>query len=77
MFTYKSLSLLAEVPDLTHPPNVVLLRRWDQEAFEYIDLLRFIRINSEDPSVIIVSRPGKHETLRPEESQELSMSVDT
>ncbi|PAV19975.1 hypothetical protein PNOK_0490900 [Pyrrhoderma noxium] len=35
-----------EVPDLTHPTNVELFRRWDQSSIEFIDLLRFIRINS-------------------------------
>lgn len=29
----------------------------------YIDLLRFIRINSEDPTSAVVSRPGKHQSL--------------
>ncbi|KAI5124186.1 hypothetical protein M0805_005037 [Coniferiporia weirii] len=52
-----------EVPDLTHPTNVELFRRWDQISIEFIDLLRFIRINSEDISTAKVSRPGKHESL--------------
>lgn len=29
----------------------------------YIDLLRFIRINSEDPTGVVVSKPGKHQSL--------------
>ena len=29
----------------------------------YIDLLRFIRINSENPTSAVVSRPGKHQSL--------------
>lgn len=53
-----------EVPDLTHATTVALYRRWDQMAVEYIDLLRFIRINSENISTVIVTRPGKHEFLK-------------
>ncbi|EJD07414.1 uncharacterized protein FOMMEDRAFT_164389 [Fomitiporia mediterranea MF3/22] len=64
-----------EVPDLTHPTNVELFRLWDEMALEYIDLLRFIRINSQDPSSVVVSRPGKHESLKVAASNE--MSVDT
>lgn len=53
----------AEVLDLTHPVNVALLREWDQKSVEYIDLLRFIRISSVDPTSVVVSRPGKHMLL--------------
>jgi translation machinery-associated protein 16 len=53
----------AEVPDLTHPANVELFQKWDQKELAYIDLLRFIRIFSTDPKLVVVSRPGKHLTL--------------
>ncbi|KAL0953678.1 hypothetical protein HGRIS_004876 [Hohenbuehelia grisea] len=52
-----------EVPDLTHPANVELFRRWDQKEVAFLQLLRFIRISSANPSSIVVSRPGKHMTL--------------
>jgi translation machinery-associated protein 16 len=42
---------------------VTLFRRWGQTGVGYIDLLRFIRINSEDPTSGVVSRPGKHQSL--------------
>lgn len=51
--------------DLTHFANVKLFRQWDQTEVAYIDLLRFIRISSERPEVAVVSRPGKHLTLKP------------
>ncbi|EAU90558.2 hypothetical protein CC1G_00942 [Coprinopsis cinerea okayama7 len=49
-----------EVVDLTHEPTVELFRQWDQKEVAYLDLLRFIRIFSNDPARVIVSRPGKH-----------------
>ena len=52
-----------EVLDLTHPENVALLRKWDQIEYAYIQMLRFIRINSVNRDVVLVSRPGKHHTL--------------
>ncbi|KZV67053.1 hypothetical protein PENSPDRAFT_584551 [Peniophora sp. CONT] len=54
-----------EVLDLTHPENVALLRKWDQIETAYIQMLRFIRINSVNRDVVIVSRPGKHHDLVP------------
>ncbi|KZV93142.1 hypothetical protein EXIGLDRAFT_768366 [Exidia glandulosa HHB12029] len=53
-----------EVPDLTHPANVAVFRRWDEMEAAYIDLLRFIRISSEKPDLLVVSRPGKHASLK-------------
>lgn len=41
------------------------MRRWDQIEYAYIEMLRFIRINSVKRDVVIVSRPGKHHTLVP------------
>ncbi|KAF8518044.1 hypothetical protein BU17DRAFT_76307 [Hysterangium stoloniferum] len=52
-----------EVPDITHAPTVKLFRRWGQTGVGYLDLLRFIRINSEDPTSVVISRPGKHMSL--------------
>ncbi|KIK60415.1 hypothetical protein GYMLUDRAFT_43724 [Collybiopsis luxurians FD-317 M1] len=52
-----------EVIDLTHPQNVALFRTWDQKEVAFIDLLRFIRICSTSPTIVVVSRPGKHVTL--------------
>ncbi|KDR80540.1 hypothetical protein GALMADRAFT_61617 [Galerina marginata CBS 339.88] len=49
-----------EVIDLTHPPTVEIFRRWDQKEVAFIQLLRFIRICSADPELVVVSRPGKH-----------------
>ncbi|KAG7093600.1 hypothetical protein E1B28_007266 [Marasmius oreades] len=49
-----------EVIDLTHPATVELFRRWDQKEIAYIDLLRFIRISSSNPTSVVISRPGKH-----------------
>lgn len=54
----------AEVPDLTHPANVAVFRRWDEMEAAYIDLLRFLRISSEKPDLLVVSRPGKHASLK-------------
>ncbi|CCM02447.1 uncharacterized protein FIBRA_04546 [Fibroporia radiculosa] len=52
-----------EVVDLTHPPNVKLFRRWDQKEVAFIQQLRLIRISSDSPDTIIVSRPGQHISL--------------
>jgi len=49
-----------EVPDLTHPPTVTLFRRWDQKEIAFMQLLRFVRISSAQPDVVVLSRPGKH-----------------
>ncbi|KAG5724930.1 UPF0534 like protein [Termitomyces sp. T112] len=49
-----------EVIDLTHRATVELFRRWDQKEAAYIQLLRFVRITSTDPDIVVVSRPGKH-----------------
>ncbi|KAG5353791.1 hypothetical protein C0989_001908 [Termitomyces sp. Mn162] len=54
------LDVQAEVIDLTHRATVELFRRWDQKEAAYIQLLRFVRITSTDPDIVVVSRPGKH-----------------
>lgn len=53
-----------EVLDLTHSANVELFRKWDQTEAAYVQMLRFIRITSTDPAVAILSKPGKHPSLR-------------
>ncbi|KAG6891558.1 hypothetical protein C0992_004416 [Termitomyces sp. T32_za158] len=52
-----------EVIDLTHPATVELFRLWDQKEAAYIQLLRFVRITSTDPDIVVVSRPGKHKSI--------------
>ncbi|KAF5316607.1 hypothetical protein D9619_006268 [Psilocybe cf. subviscida] len=52
-----------EVIDLTHEANVKLFRTWDQKEVAFVNMLRFIRINSIDPTVAIVARPGHHFSL--------------
>lgn len=52
-----------EVIDLTHPVNVDLFRRWDQNEVAYMEQLRFIRIFSTAPEVTVVSKPGRHISL--------------
>jgi len=54
---------LSEVLDLTHPVNVHLFRQWDQKEVSYVDHLRHIRVFSQHPQNIVVSRPGKHQLL--------------
>lgn len=51
--------------DLTNPPNVELFRRWDQIEAAYVQMLRFIRISKESPTVAVVTRPGKHMDINP------------
>ena len=63
------------MPDLTHAPTVALYRRWDQKAIEYIDLLRFIRINSENTSTVVLTRPGKHELLKQPVSEQMALDA--
>lgn len=53
----------SEVLDLTHEANVKLFRTWDQKEVAFVNMLRFIRISSTDPTVAIVARPGHHFSL--------------
>jgi translation machinery-associated protein 16 len=39
---------------------VEIFRRWDLKELGFIQLLRFIRISSSDPEVVVLSKPGKH-----------------
>jgi translation machinery-associated protein 16 len=66
----------SEVPDLTHPENVALYRTWDQREVAFIQLLRFIRISSSNPDTAIVSRPGKHPSLVPQQDVSTPMDVE-
>jgi len=53
-----------EVLDLTDPANVALIRRWKQDDRAYLDILRYVRVSSQDPLRLVVSRPGKHQNLQ-------------
>lgn len=53
-----------DVPDLTHEATVELFRKWDQTEVAYIQLLRFIRISSVDSMSAVVSKQGKHHSLK-------------
>ncbi|KAI5984308.1 hypothetical protein EDD15DRAFT_2480700 [Pisolithus albus] len=55
---------VCKVLDLTHTANVELFRKWDQTEAAYVQMLRFIRITSTDPTVALLSRPGRHPCLR-------------
>lgn len=69
-----------EVLDLTDPANVKLFRKWDQKEAAYIEQLRYIRINSDNVDVVVLSKPGKHPSLvKPKDCvpQDTSMVVDT
>ncbi|KAE9391344.1 hypothetical protein BT96DRAFT_888745 [Gymnopus androsaceus JB14] len=65
-----------EVIDLTHPQNVALFRTWEQKEVAFIDLLRFIRISSANPTSVIVSRPGKHVSITGHPSMALEDNAD-
>jgi hypothetical protein len=54
---------MAEMLDLTHPPNVKLLRRWQQDDMAFLEVLLYIRVSSESPLEAVLSRPGKHQNL--------------
>ncbi|KAJ6621408.1 hypothetical protein B0H10DRAFT_2163199 [Mycena sp. CBHHK59/15] len=48
-----------EVPDLTHAPTLALFRKWDIKSpasIGYAHLLRFVRISSALPDVVVLSR---------------------
>ncbi|EMD39224.1 hypothetical protein CERSUDRAFT_36462, partial [Gelatoporia subvermispora B] len=49
-----------EVIDLTNPINVELFKRWDQKEAAFVHQLRFIRISSTTPDLVVVSNPGRH-----------------
>ncbi|RDX54231.1 hypothetical protein OH76DRAFT_1341744 [Lentinus brumalis] len=53
-----------EVIDLTHPINVELFRKWDQQEAAYVQQLRFIRISSASPETVVLARPGQHPLLK-------------
>jgi translation machinery-associated protein 16 len=65
-----------EVPDLTHPENVALYRTWDQREVAFIQLLCFIRISSSKPDTAIVSKPGRHPSLVPQQDFSSPMDVE-
>ncbi|KAJ7115890.1 hypothetical protein C8R44DRAFT_793578 [Mycena epipterygia] len=45
-----------EIPDLTDPTTLARFRKWDVTSIGYAHLLRFVRISSELPDVIVFSR---------------------
>ncbi|KAI0352376.1 hypothetical protein OH77DRAFT_1506074 [Trametes cingulata] len=65
-----------EVIDLTHPLNVELFRKWDQKEAAYIQQLRFVRISSESPETVIVSRIGQHPLLKREEERKKQAAAE-
>ena len=75
-----NLTFSKEVPDLTHEATVQLFHKWDQKEVAYVQMLRFIRISSSDPAMVVVSKPGKHYSLREDptlsQHQDQEMSVD-
>lgn len=69
-----------EVPDLTHLPTVELFRRWDLKEAAYLQLLRYIRINRNDPKTAVVSKPGKHVSIlesNPTQNSQLDIELKT
>jgi translation machinery-associated protein 16 len=61
---------------LTHSENIALYRTWDQREVAFIQLLRFIRISSSKPDMAIVSRPGKHPSLVPQQDVPTPMDAE-
>ncbi|OCH84740.1 hypothetical protein OBBRIDRAFT_798828 [Obba rivulosa] len=64
-----------EVIDLTDPVNVDLFRRWDQKEAAFVQQLRFVRISSTTPDLIVVSKPGKHPLLLRQQAKENAMNA--
>lgn len=64
-----------EVPDMLSQDNVDLFRRWDQKETGFLQLMRFIRISSSSPE-IIVSRKGTHKSLAMPSNKEDGMDLD-
>ena len=65
----------AEVLDLTDRANVALIRRWKQDDRAYLDILRYVRISSQDPLRLLVSRPGKHQNLQQHASTTINSPI--
>jgi translation machinery-associated protein 16 len=59
------------VVDLTNPINVELFRRWKRDDSAYLDILRYVRISSEDPEKLVVSRSGKHQNLKNQDKADM------
>ena len=76
MLSQRAAYFYTEVVDLTHAPTVKLFRRWDQREFAYIQMLRFIRISSSNPTEFVVSKPGKHYSLRKDDEIESPQDQD-
>ncbi|KZT59924.1 hypothetical protein CALCODRAFT_430282 [Calocera cornea HHB12733] len=52
-----------EIPDLTHEATVALFRRWNADDPGYLPLLRWIRVSSERPEQLVVSKVGTEKAL--------------
>jgi hypothetical protein len=54
-----ALPAAADLPDLTHPPTVALLRTWNAKDASFLPLLRVIRISRREPDVVVLVRAGQ------------------
>ncbi|KAJ6493619.1 hypothetical protein C8R47DRAFT_975396 [Mycena vitilis] len=59
-----------ELPDLTDPPTLERFRKWDVSSLGYAHLLRFVRISSELPDVIALSRAPAPSAAEAEEEDD-------
>jgi hypothetical protein len=59
--------LFAEIPDLTDAPTLERFRKWDVSSLGYAHLLRFARISSALPDVLV---PSRAPTAGPEGEEE-------
>jgi translation machinery-associated protein 16 len=50
------LIFFTELPDLTDPETLARFRKWDVASIGYAHLLRFVRISSALPDVLVLSR---------------------
>ncbi|KAG8894064.1 hypothetical protein FRB99_001546, partial [Tulasnella sp. 403] len=48
-----------EIPDLTDPPTVEVLRKWEDGDPNYLPLLRLVMVYSDDPDKATLTRPGE------------------
>jgi translation machinery-associated protein 16 len=67
---------ISEVIDLTHPATVTLFRNWDQKEVAYLQLLRYIRISSTDPTSFVISKPGKHVLITGDQTNDPAVITD-
>lgn len=65
----ETFAALADLPDLTHPPTVALLRTWNAKDASFLPLLRTIRISAIEPTNIVLVRAGLAKDYEPEKAQ--------